>query len=192
VVHAGGKKEAPARANTSSSAKETYRGFQIDLSELSAKERRKYFDSLHAQVDLVESVAMKPDIKDYFRTITVHIDPALKHGGRASRRGLFLAGAEMPPDNPVLLHELLHVYHHSQLPDGRQNRDVLRFYERAKASGEFPADAYMLTNAGEYFAMTASVVLYGRASRPPSTRDTVKRTQPQAYAWIVREFGLVE
>ena len=50
----------------------------------------------------------------------------------------------------------------------------------------------MLKNVREYFAMTASVVLHGRASRPPSTRETVKRTQPQLYAWIVRAFGLEE
>ena len=193
VALAGGKKVTRAPfAASAVPATQSYRGFELDLSELKPQERRKYFDSLHAQIDLVEGVQIKPEIKDYFRTVTVHVDPSLRQGGHTSRRGLFLAAAEMPPDNPVLLHELLHVYHHSQLSDGRQNADVLRFYQRAKASGEFPAGAYMLSNVSEYFAMTGSVVLYGRASRPPSTRETVKRAQPQAYEWIVRVFGLKE
>jgi hypothetical protein len=177
-------------ASTAPAATETYRGFRIDLSSLPTKERRRYFDSLHDQIDLVDGVRIKPEIQAWFRTITIHIDPAMDHGGRATKGELFLAAADMPPDNPVLLHELIHLYHKEKIPGGKQNPEILRFYERAKKSGDFPADAYMLKNVGEYFAMTGSVVLFGRASRPPSTRENVQKLQPQLYGFIVREFGL--
>lgn len=171
-------------------ATETHRGFRIDLSTLPEKDRGRFFDSLHAQIDLVDGVRIKPEIQAWFRTITIHIDPAMDHGGRATRGELFLAAADMPPDNPVLLHELLHLYHKEKIPGGKRNPEILGFYERAKKSGDFPADAYMLKNVGEYFAMTGSVVLFGRASRPPSTRETVQKLQPRLYAFVVREFGL--
>ena len=47
----------------------------------------------------------------------------------------------------------------------------------------------MYENPGEFFAMCASVVLWGRAARPPSTRAQVREKLPEVYDWIVREFG---
>lgn len=179
-------------ASAPATATETYRGFRIDLSSLPEQDRRRYFASLHDQIDLVDGVRIKPGIQAWFRTITIHIDPAMDHGGRATKGQLFLAAADMPPDNPVLLHELIHLYHKEKIPGGKQNPEILRYYERARKSGDFEAEVYMLKNVGEYFAMTGSVVLYGRASRPPSTRENVRKLQPQAYAFIVREFGLQE
>jgi hypothetical protein len=59
----------------------------------------------------------------------------------------------------VLLHELMHIYHSQRLPGGRNNPDALRFYREELARGGFPRNACLLTNAGEFFAMTASTVL---------------------------------
>ena len=96
----------------------------------------------------------------------------------------------MPPDNPVLLHELLHRYQLLRLPQGRQNPTVNGFFESVRAAGTFPADAYMFKNAFEFFAMTASTVLHGRAARPPFTRENIAAKAPDLYRWIVDEFGL--
>ena len=48
----------------------------------------------------------------------------------------------------------------------------------------------MLANPFEFFAMTASTALHGRAARPPFTRANVAAKAPELYAWIVGEFGL--
>jgi hypothetical protein len=94
------------------------------------------------------------------------------------------------PNNPVLLHELIHRWQLERMPDGQQNPDVLRFYRQAKASGQYPPDAYMLSNAFEFFAMMASTVLHGRTARPPFLRENVRRKSPELYQFIEREFGL--
>jgi len=93
-----------------------------------------------------------------------------------------------PAQNPVLLHELLHAYHQQRLPDGLKNPRIIAFFEAASLSGRFPPQAYMLTNATEFFAMCASVVLWGHAARLPFTRAHVRETLPIFYDWIVAQF----
>ncbi len=167
-----------------------YRGWTIDDSAMSGGLDGEGWTSLKAQIDLVESVKIKPEIKDYWRAQRLIIDPGLRQPGRAGPMRLFLSPKPQPVENPVLLHELIHVYHFHRLPDGEGNRDLIGFYEAAKRGGWYPPQSYMLSNVLEFFAMNASVVLWGRAARPPFERATVQRNQPELYAWIVREFGL--
>ena len=89
---------------------------------------------------------------------------------------MFLDRQIDPPENPVLLHELLHAYHQQRLPDGLKNPRIIAFFEAASLSGKFPPQAYMLTNPAEFFAMCASVVLWGHAARLPFTRAHVRET----------------
>lgn len=166
----------------------TYRGWTIDESAHALTDPE--WTSLKAQIDLVESVKIKPEIKDYWRSQILIIDPTMKQPGRAGPMRLFLSPAPNPPINPVLLHELIHVYHFNKLPQGRNNPTVIRFYEVAKRADYYPPQAYLLSNPAEFLAMNASVVIWGRAARPPFERATVKRNQPDLYAWIVEEFGL--
>ena len=60
----------------------------------------------------------------------------------------------VPPEKPVLLHELLHAYHFRVLPGALQNPDLLRFYGIARQNELYPPDAYVLKNVQEYFAVT--------------------------------------
>jgi hypothetical protein len=64
---------------------------------------------------------------------------------------------------------------------------VIGYYNQAKRSGAFPSQAYMLKSPVEFYAMCASVVLWGRAARRPSTRETVRQALPEMYAWIVED-----
>ena len=105
-----------------------------------------------------------------------------------ARNGVFFARHVQPGDNPVLLHELIHRWQWAKM-DGPRDPEVVRFYDAAKASGDWPARSYMLSNALEFFGMCASVVLHGRAARPPFTRAAVKAKMPELYAFIVQEFG---
>lgn len=146
--------------------------------------------SLAAQIALVRALPIKPDIVAFFAAQVITVDLAEGTATRAGPRGVFFERRPMPPDNPVLLHELLHRYHLLRLPDGVQNPTVLDFYNRVRASRAFPDDAYMFTNPKEFFAMTASVVLHGRAARPPYLRENVREKAPSLYRWIVGEFGL--
>jgi len=90
----------------------------------------------------------------------------------------------MTDDRPILLHEFMHAFQQERLPGGARNPDVLRFYQHAKDGGLWPADAYMLSNVGEFFAMSASTYLYGHADRPPSSRAELERRQPHFADWL--------
>ncbi|MDF7774656.1 hypothetical protein P1X14_05305 [Sphingomonas sp. AOB5] len=148
--------------------------------------------SLEAQIALVEALPVSAEAMAFFRSQVITVDRAEGTRTRAGPRGIFFQRRAMPPGDPVLLHELIHRWQLVRMAEGIRNPDVRRFYEAAKAARLYPPRAYVLSNAFEFFAMNASVVLYGRASRPPFERANVKRKQPDLYAYIVREFGLQE
>lgn len=147
--------------------------------------------SLAAQIALVEGLRIKPGIAAFFAAQPIAVDREPGTHTRAGPRGIFFERRPVPADNPVLLHELLHRYQLLRLPDGAANATVRMFYDKAKAEGRYPPHSYMLTRPFEFYAMMASVILYGRASRPPLLRAIVAQKSPEMYAWIVEDFGLV-
>ena len=146
--------------------------------------------ALSAQIALVEALPIEPAIIAFFATQRIAVDPMPGSMSRIAPDGVHVERRAMPPDNPVLLHELLHRYHLLRLSDGYLNKDVLGFHAAARASGLYPARSYMLSHPIEFFAMTTSAVLYGRLARPPFSRAEVLGKSPELYQWIVREFGL--
>jgi hypothetical protein len=90
-------------------------------------------------------------------------------------------------ERPVLLHELLHAYHAHMLPDGFNNAVLLSQYKVGK--GLYPSDAYLVTNEREFFAVTASVFLYGKETLEPFTRAKMREKQPEYYNYLVWVFG---
>ncbi len=146
--------------------------------------------SLAAQIALVKALQVSDEAHDFFAGQVITVDREAGTKTRAGPRGVFFARVVQPVDNPVLLHELIHRWQLLKMPGGRQNSDVQRFYREAVAGGRWPAPAYMLTNAFEFFAMTASVVLHGEAARPPFRRENVRVKAPELYAFIVKMFGL--
>ncbi len=166
-----------------------YRGFTVDMTALEPTRRYEIGAWVRQQIDLVESLDVRPEIKTWFRGVRITINPALNMPGRFGRNGLELDDSVSPPDNPVLLHELLHGYQR-ELPGGGRNPTLVQAFEAAKAGGQWPARAYMLSNLNEYFAMTGSVLLWGRAARPPFTRARLVETQPEYAAWLTEVFGL--
>jgi len=145
--------------------------------------------SLMAQIALVAGLAVSAEAMAFFRSQVITVDRETGTHTRAGTRGIFFERRAVPADNPVLLHELIHRWQLVRMPGGIANADVRRFYEAARFGQFYPHEAYVMTNAFEFFAMNASVVLHGRAARPPFDRATVKRNQPALYAFIVREFG---
>jgi len=179
---------APAMSHAAPAPNEklvTYRGFSIDASAIvDSADYSATVDSLKRQIDGVEAVTATEKVHAFFRTVPIVVQTnkaALLYSG--NKRQVIL-GAQRFDDRPILLHELLHALHHQQLPDHNKNADVRRFYEGAKASGAFPAKAYMLTNPGEYFAMVGSVYLHGSAARDPFTRKQLCAKQKEVCDWL--------
>jgi hypothetical protein len=146
--------------------------------------------ALAAQIALVEALPIDPAIIAFFAGQRIAVDTIPGSMSRIAPDGVHFERRAVPSDDPMLLHELLHRYHLLRLSDGYRNADVIGFYKEAQASGLYPATAYMLSHPIEFFAMTASAVLYGRLARPPFSRAEVAGKSPGFYRWIVREFGL--
>jgi hypothetical protein len=54
----------------------------------------------------------------------------------------------------------------------------------------YKSGAYVTKDVQEYFAVTASLYLWGHVDRPPFTRDNLKGRQPDYYAWLGQLFGV--
>lgn len=107
------------------------------------------------------------------------------------RRGVVMVRPlPMGAREPVILHEMLHAYHAQMMPEGYQNSWVLGFYDRTKSNALYPSDAYVLTNEKEFFAVTASIFLYGQGDKEPFTRSNIKEKQPDYYRYLTWLFGL--
>jgi hypothetical protein len=70
---------------------------------------------------------------------------------------------------------------------GPQNPDILFYYKKAKEDHAYPDDAYALINEREFFAVTASVFLYGKDG--PVTRENIKEKQSGYFKYLVWLFG---
>lgn len=147
-------------------------------------------DVLARQIAAIRALPIAPAALAFFARQPILIAKTAGIGSRAIPRGALITRDPFPVDNPVLLHELLHRYHTQMVPEGRQNPDLLRFFADAKAKKDWPPQAYLYTDVGEFFAMTASVVLSGKAARPPYVRAEVERRMPALYRWIIKEFTL--
>jgi len=131
----------------------------------------------------------KPEIVAFFRRQAIALTPGVQHHF-GPRVGVVINPARLPPQQPVILHELLHAYQSFVLPDGPRNADVLKYYGEARDGQLYPRGSYVLTNQMEFFAVTGSLYLWGHTDVPPGTRDTLRSRQPAYTAWLADLFGV--
>ena len=93
-------------------------------------------------------------------------------------------------EDPVLLHEFLHVYHGKMMPQGFDNLGVRAYHADAVSKQVFSKDEYAMRNHKEFFAVTASIFLAGKESmHEPKTRAQLKEKLPNYYKYLVELFG---
>ena len=74
-----------------------------------------------------------------------------------------------------------------------RNADLLTYYDRARSGRRYPADAYVLKNVQEFFAVTASLYLWGNGSiARRATREALKAAQLMYYVWLGKLFGVAK
>jgi hypothetical protein len=171
----------------------THRGFTVDISLAANMPNRAAIEaSLKRQIDITADCGAKPEIMAFFRAekIALKTDPKGGPGSFSPAGGVLLHAAAQPPENPILLHELIHALHYRAMPNGTRNADVLRFHGNAMRGGFYAADDYVMKNTNEYFAVTASLYLWGKVARPPHDRATLCRNQPHYCAWLGELFGV--
>lgn len=186
-------RHAPAGTLHFDDGGERYRGYRIEMArDVPNAEIGQLRQAAEHQVDIVEATSLDEGTKAFLRRF-----PVVVHSGAGERSHysggdhVDIAVEDPKDDRPILLHEYIHVYHFRRLPGGRNNPDILTFYGRAKDGGFYPAGADLLTNQGEFFAMTASVYLHGKLAREPFTRDELRQKQPVYYRFLTRLFGPV-
>lgn len=167
-----------------------YHGWQVDLTNARGAEApQDMVRAIERQLDIVEHAGLKPQTLQFMRGIRIWADPTRGrfgpgHYGRASGVDLRVKGLD--PDKPIILHEFLHAYHDQQLPNGFANQQVQQYFDRAQ--GLWPPDSYMMSNNREFFAVTASVYLFGDIERPPFSRAQLAMKQPLYYRWLAELF----
>jgi len=94
-------------------------------------------------------------------------------------------------ERPVLLHELLHAYHDHIMPGNFDNPAVQAFFKQATDKHLYPANLYLMVNEKEFFAVTASVILFGKDGTKDGMIDRamIKKAQPDYYKYVVWLFG---
>ncbi|MEW6438766.1 MAG: hypothetical protein AB1508_16530 [Pseudomonadota bacterium] len=173
-----------------------YHGWHIDLTRARGRQTdEEMIKAVDKQLNLVEGVNLRPQIVDFMRTIKLWANPALDpHWGAAHYNratGVDFRVRELDPQKPILLHELLHAYHDQKL--GRGNQDILNFWGEAKSCVKrvdqgtepcWPSGSYMLTDAFEFFATTASVYLDGDIERPPHSKEELCKNLQSYCVWL--------
>lgn len=118
-------------------------------------------------------------------------DPAMVHAVEFTNVLIFEKETRSMPN--FALHELAHAYHHQVLEGGFNNSQVIRAYERAKASGNYERverqdaagnkhidRAYALTNPQEYFA-EATEAFFSRNDFYPYDNQQLKTHDPYMF-----------
>jgi len=186
---------ATARANGIDDFVEM-RGFKIDFARATQRERKTVFESLDHQLKIVEDANVPASVMEFFRGVPIMVDPALQHmnGAYLQHEGRWIVRMKptrIPSDRPITLHELLHAYHHQVLE--QPTPQVGRAYTQALRSNMYPAkyrDAHFMENGKEYFAVIASIYLYGKKiDQPPFDCSIPAKQQPEFIAFLAEHFG---
>lgn len=171
-----------------------YRGFTVDASAVRDIANFKAVEgSLKHQIDIVADCGASPAISGFFKSQEIVVKPGQSDGGghfSSNSKGVTVDATVQAPEKPVILHELLHAYHFRVLPGALQNPDIQRFYDIARENELYPPDSYVLKNVQEFFAVTASLYLWGNVDRPPHTRENLREKQPVYYKWLGQLFGV--
>lgn len=169
-------------------------GFVIDLAPVAdLPDQPRIIAALERQIDISAGCGAKAEIMTFFRNQRIAaVRSTGKGGGRHSpARGVEIDTVPLPPpDNPILLHELIHALHHGYMPGGNANPDIERFYRIALQNDLYPQARYMMSNRAEFFAVSGSLYLWGVVARAPFKRETLRARQPAYYAWLGDLFGV--
>jgi hypothetical protein len=173
-----------------------FHGFRIGVQQVAEPLRTSILDTVFEQLKIVESVNLPDSVLDFLRKIPLVLDPNLGGGSpalyqEAGANGVVrIRPVALPKNKPIILHELLHGYHAKVLT--RENEEILRAYRKATQSHEYSADfasAHFLENPAEFFAVTASIFLFGTIQQPPFNCSVLAKSQPEYIAFLDRKFG---
>jgi len=167
--------------------------FQVDQSLHHLSDEA--MSALVVQLKVMESVGLPPQVLEAMKETRIVIDPGLvdKAGVFAVRRGVGVVRvrpAAFDPGRPVVLHELLHAYHFNVLKGDRP--EIRQAYAQVMRDNPFPArfrSAHFLEYDREFFAVTATIYLFGDIQQPPFSCNALSKLDPGYLAFLGAQFG---
>ena len=170
-------------------------GFRVDMRRTSEPLVAETLENLQYQIGIVEAANLPKRILSFFRTVRLVVDPSLTgmNGQYIQVDGQWVVRArpgQWPPGRAILLHELLHAYHHQVL--GQPTSAINRAYDEALREGTYPdayRNTYFLSNPREFFAVIGEIYLSGASFRPPFNCGTVQEAQPDFIKYLGSLFG---
>lgn len=170
-----------------------HHGFVINLSRIEGKEKTDtVLAGVKRQIEIVETVGLSDEVLKFFRSVPILILPdSTGTPGLYSKKNkrVALKYLDLAPIKPILLHEFLHAYHDQIMADGYGNADIVHYYEMALQRYRMGKSEYFLSNEKEFFAVTASIYLYGPIKRAPFDRKTIQTAQPLYWKYLEGLFG---
>lgn len=176
-----------------------YHGFHIDDHLLDSGQKESFAAqpaaSIIEQLNIVEAAALPPAILEFFKQTKIMVDPEVRGnpGLFSIRDGVGAVRIQpivFPANKPIMLHELLHVYHFYVL--SLRNPAIVDAFGAASRSGVYPAQfqrAHFLQNEKEFFAVTSTIYLFGKIQQPPFNCETLSKTAPAYLAFLETTFG---
>ena len=170
-------------------------GFRVNLTGLTDEQRQALMPSLRRQLQIITSVHLPAAMLAFFRSVPIVVQRSYNEKSRAMYRDSGFGGLgevdtgllPLDDDKPVLLHEMMHAYdakywHHN-------NPDVNAAYQAALTQSLYAPKSHFMQNQGEFFAISATVYLYGPVAQPPHNCEVLALRQPQYVEFMERLFG---
>jgi hypothetical protein len=173
-----------------------YHGFQIDDS--AQQLAPDALASLTAQLDVVESSGLPPNVLATLKQTPIVVDPGLRgnpgmfavNRGNGGSGAVYVRPIVFDANKPIVLHELLHAYHFRVLHLDRP--EIQQAYQHAKDSDSFPArfqSSHFLENGKEFFAVTGTLYLFGDIQQPPFSCAALAKLDGDYLAFLAAQFG---
>ena len=172
-------------------------GMRVDFHLTTKEQRETVTASLEKQISVATSVNVPPSVLEFFRTISIVVDPAMlkmatngEYTQNDKRPCLRIKPIALQEERAIILHELMHAYHHQVLK--QVTPDIDGAYARAKLDGVYPPEyrnAAFLVNSREYFANMATTFLLGKSERAPFSCSVIIKAQPKFVTYLASIFG---
>lgn len=170
-----------------------YHGFKADLSQIKdSPQIEAVIKAVKRQIEIVEQVKLSRENLDFFKSVPIVMIPEASGTPGSynfAKNIVFLKARDLAANKPILLHEFLHAYHNLKIPNGIEKGRIRTFYQEAGAAYPNFKNDYFLSNPREFFAVTASIYLFGDIPRPPFNQSAIRQAQGEYYKYLETLFG---
>ena len=173
-----------------------YRDFAYDDSTISDPDiRERVAKTIKIRIDTIYAVGLPQEMIQFLQKVPIMYKVPVDRGfaGHYNPRTKTVTLCVLPPPKNgvikptteiVLLHELLHAYHHQML-GGFKNPVIIKFYKDAKTKHLFGPKYYGYNDSAEFFATTATGYLWASLA----AKEHLKQVQPEFYDYLKKLFG---